>query len=146
MPAGRPAAPRVCLNGHIDVVSPGEQPWARDPYGGDVVAGEIHGRGSADMKGGLIAVLHAAAAIARAAPDLAPEIVVQAVPSEEDGGLGTFATLRRGHRGDLAVICEPTSGRLVTASAGALTFRLTVPGRSVHASMRREGVDAVEKY
>jgi acetylornithine deacetylase len=34
----------------------------------------------------------------------------------------------------------------VTASAGALTFRLTVPGRSVHASMRLEGVDAVDKY
>ncbi|MBC7372707.1 MAG: M20/M25/M40 family metallo-hydrolase, partial [Frankiales bacterium] len=57
-----------------------------------------------------------------------------------------FATLQRGHTGDLAVICEPTSSALVTASAGALTFRLTVPGRSVHASARTAGVDAVEKY
>jgi acetylornithine deacetylase len=73
-------------------------------------------------------------------------VQLQSVVGEEDGGLGTFATLRRGYRGDLAVICEPTSGALVTASAGALTFRLTVPGRSVHASMRLEGVDAVDKY
>jgi acetylornithine deacetylase len=43
--AGRRDAPRVCLNGHIDVVSPGEQPWQRDPFSGDVAAGEVHGAG-----------------------------------------------------------------------------------------------------
>ena len=73
-------------------------------------------------------------------------MLLESVVGEEDGGLGTFATLQRGYRGDLAVICEPTSGALVPACAGALTFRLTVPGRSVHASARLEGVDAVEKY
>ncbi len=73
-------------------------------------------------------------------------VLLESVVGEEDGGLGTFATLQRGHTGDLAVICEPTSGNLVPACAGALTFRLTVPGRSVHASARLEGVDAVEKY
>ena len=65
---------------------------------------------------------------------------------EEDGGLGAFATLRRGHRGDAAVITEPTGGRIVTATAGALTFRIEVAGRSAHGSMRREGVSAVEAF
>jgi len=82
----------------------------------------------------------------RAGVRLRGRVQLQSVVGEEDGGLGTFATLRRGYRGDLAVISEPTSGALVIASAGALTFRLTVPGRSAHGSMRLEGVDAVEKY
>jgi acetylornithine deacetylase len=98
------------------------------------------------MKAGLACQVLAVQALRRAGVRLRGRVQLQSVVGEEDGGLGTFATLRRGHRGDLAVICEPTAGALVTASAGALTFRLTVPGRSAHASMRLEGVDAVEKY
>jgi acetylornithine deacetylase len=71
---------------------------------------------------------------------------VHCVVGEEDGGLGAFATLRRGHRADAAVITEPTGGRIVTATAGALTFRVEVYGRSAHGSMRREGVSAVEAF
>ena len=68
-----------------------------------------------------------------------------ACPGEEDGGLGTFATLRRGWTADACVVPEPTGLDLVTANAGALTFRLRVPGRATHASRRTEGVSAVEK-
>jgi acetylornithine deacetylase len=68
------------------------------------------------------------------------------VPGEEDGGLGSYALLRRGWRADLCVVPEPTSLDLVTANAGALTFRLRVPGRATHASRRTEGVSAVEKF
>jgi acetylornithine deacetylase len=68
------------------------------------------------------------------------------VIGEEDGGLGTFATLLRGHRGDAAIVCEPTGLDLVPANAGALTFAVRVPGKSAHACVRLEGVSAVEKY
>jgi acetylornithine deacetylase len=146
VPAGRRGAPRICLNGHIDVVSPGEQPWQRDPFSGDVAAGEVHGRGSVDMKGGLVAVLHAAAAVARAAPALAPEIVVQAVPSEEDGGLGTFAALERDAAFDCALIPEPTALGVAVAQAGALTFVGVIPGVPAHAAVRLEGVSAIDRY
>lgn len=71
---------------------------------------------------------------------------VHTVVSEEDGGLGAFATMLRGHTGDAAVITEPTSGRIVTANAGALTFALTVPGRAAHGSMRLEGVNALDAF
>ena len=73
-------------------------------------------------------------------------LAVHAVVGEEDGGLGAFATLRRGHRGDVAVITEPTGAKLITATAGALTFRLEVTGRSAHGSMRKEGVSAWEAF
>lgn len=139
--------PTVVLNGHLDVVPPGGPDlWTVDPWQGAVRDGRVLGRGACDMKGGLACQVMAVEVLRRAGVELRGTVQLQSVVGEEDGGLGTFATLRRGYRGDLAVICEPTSTELVTASAGALTFRLTVPGRSVHASMRLEGVDAVDKY
>lgn len=144
---GGSSGPTVVLNGHVDVVPAGSPDlWTVDPWAGTVRDGRIYGRGACDMKAGLACQLMAVDALRRSGIRLAGRVQLQSVVGEEDGGLGTFATLRRGHTGDLAVVCEPTSGRLVTATAGALTFRLTVPGRSVHASMRREGVDAVDKY
>ena len=142
-----PDAPTVVLNGHLDVVpTGGPELWTVDPWQGRVRDGRVLGRGACDMKGGLACQVLAVEVLRRAGVRLRGRVQLQSVVGEEDGGLGTFATLRRGYRGDLAVISEPTSGALVIASAGALTFRLTVPGRSAHGSMRLEGVDAVEKY
>jgi acetylornithine deacetylase len=142
-----PGAPRICLNGHLDVVGPGEQPWRRPPFGGEIEHGHVHGRGSADMKGGLVAVLHAAGAVARVAGRDAPyEIVVQGVASEEDGGLGTFAALERDDRFDAALIPEPTAFGIAAAQAGALTFTGVIPGVPAHAAVRLEGVSAIDRY
>ena len=137
----------LVLNGHIDVVPPGADAlWTTDPWSGELRDGRVLGRGACDMKAGLAAQVVAVEALAAAGVRLRGRVQLHSVVGEEDGGLGTFATLRRGYRGDLAVIAEPSSTQLVTACAGALTFRLSVPGRSAHGSMRLEGVDAVEKY
>jgi len=143
---GGDAGPTLVLNGHVDVVPPGEVGWTTGPWAGQVRGDRVLGRGACDMKAGLACQLLAVKALRDAGVVLRGRVMLQSVVGEEDGGLGTFATLRRGHRGDLAVICEPTGGRLVTATAGALTFRLVVTGRSVHASARTEGVDAFDKY
>ncbi|MBA3289260.1 MAG: M20/M25/M40 family metallo-hydrolase, partial [Acidimicrobiia bacterium] len=95
---------------------------------------------------GLAANFATAAAIARSGVELVRPLALHCVVSEEDGGLGALGTLRRGHTGDVAVITEPTSGRIVTANAGALTFRLEVDGRAAHGSLRFEGVSAVEAF
>jgi acetylornithine deacetylase len=144
--AGRRGGRRIVLSGHTDVVPAGDPAtWGRDPFSGDVVDGELHGRGACDMKGGVAAILgavralHATGALAR----LGGELVVALVPSEEDGGQGTLAAIRAGATGDMAVITEPTGLQLVVAHAGAITFRLTVPGRAAHASRRTEGVSAL---
>ena len=70
--------------------------------------------------------------------------IVALVPSEEDGGQGTLAAIRAGATGDLCVIPEPSGLDVVIAHAGAITFRLTVPGRAAHASRRTEGVSALD--
>jgi acetylornithine deacetylase len=145
--SGHGDGPALLLNGHVDVVPVGDPAaWSTpDPFSGRVVDGELHGRGACDMKAGLVAALAAVAAVRRAGAPLRGDLLLACVPGEEDGGLGTFATLRRGWTADACVVPEPTGLQLVTANAGALTFRLRVPGLATHASRRTEGVSAIEK-
>lgn len=137
----------LMLNAHVDVVPTGDPgAWSRpDPFSGEVHDGELYGRGACDMKAGLVAAMAAAQAVRRAGARLRGDLLLACVPGEEDGGLGTYATLRRGWRADACVLPEPTGLHIVPANAGALTFRLTVPGRATHASRRTEGVSAVTK-
>jgi len=145
--AGRDDGPRLILSGHLDVVPPGDPAtWTVDPWCGDVRDGALYGRGACDMKGGVASVLAAVRALAAAGDldRLEGALTVVFVPSEEDGGQGTLAAIRAGVRGDLAIITEPSNLDIVVAHAGAITFRLTVPGRAAHASQRREGVSALD--
>jgi acetylornithine deacetylase len=140
-----PEAPRLCLNGHLDVVAPGNEPWSRDPWSGAVDDGRLHGRGSVDMKGAVVAALHALVAVA-AAGGTSGDVVLQAVASEEDGGLGTFAALADDAQFAACLIPEPTAFAVACAQAGALTFRGEIPGVSAHAAVRLEGVSAIDRY
>ena len=145
LPGSQPGAPRLCIDGHLDVVDAGNETWAREPWSGELEDGLLHGRGSVDMKGALIAALHALAAIA-AAGGAAGDVTLWAVSSEEDGGLGTFAALRRDSGFAGCVIPEPTAFDVVCAQAGALTFAGVVPGVGAHAATRLEGVSAIDRY
>ena len=144
---GPHGAPRLCLNGHLDVVAPGSEPWRDPPYAGTVVGDRIYGCGALDMKGGVIAALHAMSAFART-PDRPRniEIVLQAVGSEEDGGLGTFAALQDDARFDACLIPEPSNFDVVVAHGGALTFNGIVRGVSAHAAVRLRGRSAIDRY
>lgn len=144
-PGRTPGAPRLCLNGHLDVVEEGTEPWATGPWSGVVAGGALHGRGAADMKAAVAAALHAAAAVA-AVGGAAGDVVVQAVPSEEDGGLGTFAALEADDDFAACLIPEPTAFDVACAQAGALTFSGVVPGVAAHAAVRLEGVSAIDRY
>jgi len=137
----------LMLNGHVDVVPPGDPAaWSGpDPFSGRVDGGAVHGRGACDMKGGVIAARWALRALRAAEVHLAGDVLVAPVGSEEDGGLGTFGLLRRGWRADACVVPEPTGLDVVPACAGALTFRLRIRGRATHASRRTEGVSVVDK-
>src|SRR4051794_19089885 len=71
---------RLCLNGHLDVVAPGGEPWRHEPFAGVVADGLVHGCGSVDMKAGVVAALHAMAAVGRIAGAAPAEVVLQGVP------------------------------------------------------------------
>jgi acetylornithine deacetylase len=138
---------KFIFNGHIDVVPEGDHAnWKYDPWGAELVSGHIYGRGACDMKGGLMAALYAIKAIMDAKIPINGSLMIQSVIGEEDGGIGTFATLLRGHAGDAAIVCEPTRLNLIPAQAGALTFTVKVHGKSAHASVRLKGISTIEKY
>lgn len=137
----------LILNGHVDVVPTGDlDNWRYPPWRGTLTDRRVYGRGSVDMKGGLCCALFAAKALRDAGVELAGKLLVESVIGEEDGGIGTLATLERGYRADGAVIMEPTELAVVTAQAGALNFRLAVHGKSAHGCVRAEGVSAIEKF
>jgi acetylornithine deacetylase len=139
--------PALVFSGHTDVVPPGDRAlWPADPFVPWVADGAVHGRGACDMKAGVVASLAALAAVRTAGVRLVRPVALHGVVGEEDGGLGAWATLRRGHLGDVCVIPEPTAQAVVTAHAGALTFRLEISGRSAHAAYRDQGVSAVELF
>lgn len=135
----------LMFNCHVDVVPPGDlTAWSDDPFSGRVHDDMVYGRGACDMKGGLVAALFAVRALRRV--PLRGDVLIACVPGEEDGGLGTYALLRRGWRAGACVVPEPTGLDVAPANAGALTFRLRVRGRAVHAARRDAGVSAIEKF
>jgi acetylornithine deacetylase len=149
--------PAVMINGHTDVVPPGDlDAWHGDPF--TPRYGNVHGqpsviaRGACDMKGGLIAALQALVTLKNQGFVPRGDILVAPVIGEEDGGLGTYSLLLEGlpllYSGAIGscVIPEPTSLAVIPANAGALTFRLRVPGAAIHASRRSEGISAIEKF
>src|SRR5215210_4292666 len=137
----------ILLNAHTDTVDPGDPAaWKGDPLSGALEGDLLYGRGSCDMKGGLVTHLIALGALSDLGLGLRGDVTVAATVGEENGGLGALSTVLRGYRADAAIITEPTRLALVPAQGGSLVFRLKIPGRSAHAAVRDEGVSALEKF
>ncbi|WP_407522519.1 succinyl-diaminopimelate desuccinylase [Methylobacterium oryzisoli] len=138
------ANPCLLLAGHTDVVPPGDAAaWRHDPFGGIVEAGEVHGRGAVDMKGGL-ACLTAAVLdfLAARGPDFGGSIAFLVTGDEEGPAVnGTVKLLAwaaaRGERFDHCILAEPTNperlGEMIKIGRrGSLTATLTVHGVQGH--------------
>lgn len=144
---GRSNSKSLILNGHVDVVPTGpENLWNDSPWSGKEIDGKIFGRGSCDMKAGLSSGLFAIAILKNLGFRPDGDIIFQSVVGEESGGCGTLTNIVKGYTADAAIILEPTSLKLAPIQSGALTFRLIVRGKATHASMRWDGVSAIEKY
>lgn len=137
----------LILNGHIDVVSPEPRSqWGdRDPFSGHQEDGWLYGRGAADMKCGLVAILGAVKALR--ALDLSPHaaVIVESVVEEECSGNGTLQTLLAGYTAGAAVIAEPFGAAITTAQVGVLWFRVRIVGVPGHAAEGRNATNAIEK-
>lgn len=135
------AGPTLLFEGHTDVVTEGDRSeWTVDPFGADVVDGRIYGRGAADMKGGVSAMLHAVAAVADAGP-FPGTILVAVLCDEEELMLGVHDFVRRGHADgvDGAIVCEPEGGEVCTTQKGALRIRIDAEGKMAHGAMPHQG-------
>lgn len=144
---GEGDGPALVLNGHVDVVPAGDEAaWTYPPWQATVSEGRVYGRGALDMKGAICCAIAAVRAIRDAGVTLRGRLIIQSVIGEEDGGTGTLAAVLRGPSADAAIVLEPTELQIAPAQAGALNFRLIVPGRTAHGAMRAEGVSAIEKF
>ncbi|MHA1963453.1 MAG: ArgE/DapE family deacylase [Candidatus Thorarchaeota archaeon] len=137
----------LCLSGHVDVVSPEPlDQWTRDPWSGDVVEGDLHGRGAGDMKAGVAAMIFAVKAIQANGIILKGDVQVETTIEEEDGGVGGVLYMRTIRpKTDAALIPEPSNHTISLASAGVMYFRVTVPGVPAHAATAHFGVNAIQK-
>jgi succinyl-diaminopimelate desuccinylase len=136
----------LLLEGHTDVVTPGDEAaWRHPPFGAEVVDGRLYGRGAADMKAGVAAMLFAARAIQLAGAPFAGRIRLLAPVDEEGLMLGIKALVANGHAdgADGAIICEPEEREVCVAQKGALRLRLLSSGRIAHGAMPEEGVNAL---
>jgi succinyl-diaminopimelate desuccinylase len=143
----RTSAPRLLLmEGHSDVVTPGNlAAWTYDPFGATIVGRRLYGRGAADMKGGVAAMLYAARAIQLAGAPF-DGILRLLIPVDEEGMMsGIKALVAAGYAdGALgAIVCEPEGGEVCIAQKGSLRLRLISYGRIAHGAMPREGVNAL---
>ncbi|MFA7184415.1 MAG: ArgE/DapE family deacylase [Victivallales bacterium] len=136
----------IILNGHVDTVDIGDpREWQHDPFAGEIDGDLIYGRGTADMKAGVAAMIMAVQCLREAKIDLKGDIIIQCVVDEEGGGNGTLACVDRGYRADAAIITEPTDLKILTCHRGAMHLTLKTSGRATHASMKWDGVNAIEK-
>lgn len=134
----------LVLNGHVDVVpATPEHHWTVDPWGAEVLGGKMYGRGAADMKAGVAAMVYATRALMEADIELAGDLVLQTVIEEECTGNGALAALARGYGADAAIIPEPFGRRLLEAQVGVMWARVTVRGKGAHAERASDSVNAV---
>lgn len=131
----------LMFEGHTDVVTEGDRSsWTFDPFSGDIVDGRLLGRGSADMKSGLAAMIHAARAVQLGG--FAGRIIVAALVDEEELMLGAtaFAASELARSGiDGVIVCEPEAGEICAIAKGALRVRIDLTGVMAHGAMPQHG-------
>lgn len=145
--SGRPG-PTVVLSGHMDTVPEGSVTWLHGPFDATIESGKMYGRGTVDMKSGLLALMYALIRFARRAPDSwSGELIFAATSSEETGAEGAKALLEQQllPEFDAMIIGEPTDRRLVIAHKGAFWTRVCSCGKASHSSMPHIGINAIDK-
>jgi acetylornithine deacetylase/succinyl-diaminopimelate desuccinylase family protein len=138
-------ADTLYFHGHYDVV-PAQSPEQFCPARKEHF---LFGRGSCDMKGGIVAMIYAMRALAETGAKLRGRVALVLVPDEETGGEAGSAWLARqgllGRYGVGMLTAEPTSGVVWNANRGALSLRVEVFGKSAHVGLQHQGENAFER-
>ncbi len=136
-------------NGHLDVV-PISKPngWSVDPWEGEIINSKILGRGAADMKGSIAAVISAACILSDSNVELSGDWILGFTADEETGGeMGAEYLVEKGIlSGDACIVGEPTSlYKLGVGEKGVLWLKVKAEGRPAHAGVAFLGDNAIEK-
>jgi succinyl-diaminopimelate desuccinylase len=135
------SGPSLMLNGHMDHVDAGDPArWAHPPFGGEIHDGDLWGRGTVDMKGGLAAMVYAGGVIKKLGMTPPGDLYVSGVVQEEVGGLGARHMARTLPLARV-VVGESSANQLRRGHRGRVELRVHFEGRSVHASMPHLGIN-----
>lgn len=138
---GNRPGPTLLFEGHTDVVTEGDPSlWDFDPFGGIIDEGRLLGRGSADMKSGVAAMMYAVDALTRDG-DFAGRVVVAALVDEEGlmTGVKHFAQSPIAQHITAAVVCEPEAGEVCISQKGAIRLKVHIQGTMSHGAMPEVG-------
>lgn len=143
---GKAGGRSLMFNGHIDVMPADEtDEWTNPPFEPTIRDGKMYGRGTADMKGGLMASVMAVQLLKDAGAELPGDVLITSVCDEEGGGNGSMQAIMSGERADGVVVGEPTSDEMILAHMGFIFFRVEFEGKSCHSGGKRNGVSAIDK-
>jgi len=130
----------LLLTGHMDIVS--VEGMEIDPFAPRLEDGKVYGRGAFDMKGGLAAMLGAAAALRSGGFRPEGDLLLGFVTDEEYKSIGTEALVRE-VRAEAAILTEPTALKICVAHKGFAWLVIVTHGKAAHGSSFREGIDAI---
>ena len=138
----------VCVDGHMDVVGNGdENQWSRAPLSGDQDDECIYGRGAADMKSAIASMVYAGRVIKDL--NLADNLTYMACASVQEepceGLAWEYMIEERGLRPEFVVLAEPSDDQISLAQKGRLELKISVTGKSAHASTPHFGDNAIYK-
>ncbi len=132
---GRGDRPALVFSSHLDTLPVGTEPWSFDPFGGDLVEGEVRGRGATDMKSALAAFV-AAAEVLHHGPALGGDVILMFTAGESANCIGARRLVAEGAQAEIgAFLCgEPSDLDLVIVEKAILWLRATATGRVGHVS------------
>ncbi len=136
--------PKLILNGHLDVVPAGDG-WKTDPFTPVISEGRLYGRGAADMKGAIAAMLGAVKLVRDQKIPVGAAASLVFNCDEELKNQGILDYLSRYPKASLAIIGEPTGLEIAVAHRGVMRLKVQVFGRSGHVSISDDDDNAIYK-
>ncbi|AUJ32984.1 MAG: ArgE/DapE family deacylase [Liquorilactobacillus nagelii] len=141
--------PILGFSGHLDVVAPGDlNAWDSDPFEPVIKQQRLYGRGAADMKSGLAALVVAMLELLESKQPLSGRIRLLATVGEETGEYGAAQLTKAGYADNLIglIVAEPTSdlSQLVYTARGVIDYRITSIGKAAHSARPQFGVNAID--
>ncbi|MDR4890322.1 ArgE/DapE family deacylase [Fredinandcohnia sp. QZ13] len=139
-------SPVIGVSGHMDVVSPGdESEWTSDPFTLTVRDGKLYGRGTNDMKAGLINLALVMIELKENNDLKNGTVRFMATTGEEVGGAGSKKLFEEGYMDDVDYlwVAEPSHDTIIYSHKGSLNLRVTSIGEAAHSSMPDQGYNAI---
>lgn len=135
----------ITLCGHLDTVGAIEEDWSKPPLEGIIEEGKMYGRGAADMKGGVAAIIYTLILLKRRGITPQRKVQLALTADEEWGYRGVKTLVDQGFfdQTDFLIITEPTNLQVAVGEKGEVWIKAKFYGKSAHGSTPELGVNTV---